>query len=46
MNFRLFYSLFPHNKDLRTLDYCKGILMSGGLDNNVVFYQKVNGKFK
>ena len=45
MNFGLFYSLYPHNKDVRTLDYFNGILVSGGLDNNVVFYQKVDGRF-
>lgn len=45
MNFGLYYSLFPHNKDVRTLDYHNGTLISGGLDNNVVFYKKVDGRF-
>lgn len=44
MNFGLYYSLFPHGKDVRTLDYHNGVLISGGLDNTVVFYSKVDSR--
>lgn len=44
MNFGLFYSLFPHAKDVRSIDYQKGTLISGGLDNVVVLYQKIEGR--